>query len=135
MCACASVFIIFMDDVIGVLKDKCVEEFLLDNLHTILHGNETQRYLFIAKCYILIDIFHSKILLVNLEKSAYMIIHPKDEDLKVDLKIKSGVCCQFSCRIQRLGAYPRGYKSAPAEQRKSEAINFITNNQNALITV
>ena len=55
-------FIIFMDDVIKILKEKCVNEFLIANLHSFLHADDTlfsfDRQLFIDKCNILIDTFH-----------------------------------------------------------------------------
>ena len=88
-------FIIFMDDVIDVLKQKCVNEFLIQNLHALLHADDTlvfsfARHLFIIKCNILIDSFHAKKLQLNLSKSSYMILHASDIHVKVDLKLKSG---------------------------------------------
>ena len=88
-------FIIFMDDVIDNLKNKCADEFLIKNLHSLLHADDTlifslERELFILKCNTLIDSFHLKKLQLNLKKSSYMIINPNTKDSRVDLKLKSG---------------------------------------------
>ena len=58
-------FIIFMDDVIVSLKDKCINEFLIGNLHALLHADDTlvfslNRDMFIEKCNILIDSNYKK---------------------------------------------------------------------------
>ena len=88
-------FIIFMDDLIDVLKQKCVNEFLIHNLHALLHADDTlvfsfARDLFIIKCNILIDSFHAKKQQLNLSKSSYMILDASDIHVKADLKLKSG---------------------------------------------
>ena len=87
-------FIIFMDGVSKILKDKCVNEFLITNLHSLLNTDDTlifsfARQLFIDKCNILIDTFHDKKLQLNLKKSLYMIFNADKNDYKVDLKLKS----------------------------------------------
>ena len=87
-------FIIFMDDVVKTLKSKCVDEFLLQNLHVLLHADDTvilslDRELFITKCNILIETFSEKKLQLNLGKSAYMIINPKVDDARIHIKLKS----------------------------------------------
>ena len=88
-------FILFMDDVVEVLKLKCVKEFLIGNLHSLLHADDTlifslQRELFIKKCNVLIDTFHDKKLILNLKKSAFMIINADENESKTNIKLKSG---------------------------------------------
>ena len=64
---------------------------LIGNLHALLHADDTlvfssNRDLFIEKCNILIDTYHKKKLLLNLKKSAYMIMYAN----KNGVKLKSG---------------------------------------------
>lgn len=142
-------FIIFMDDVIDVLKEKCVNELLLNNLHALLHADDTlvfsfDRDLFIAKCNILIDSFHEKKLQLNLKKSSYMIIDTSKSVIKVDLKLKSG-WLPYSATTIYLGALfnDAGLISSDINQHASDKnksvsiklANFVTNNLYAPITV
>ena len=88
-------FIAFLDDIIDYLKEKCVSEPLLDDLHCLLHADDTlllstNRDLFIQKCDVLIELFHGKKMSLNYKKSGYMIINGNRDDLKCDLKIKTG---------------------------------------------
>ena len=88
-------FIIFMDDLIDNLKNKCVDESIIKNLHSLLHADDTlvlslERNLFIAKCNNLIDSFHVKKLQLNLKKSLYMIVNRSNNDDRIDIKLKSG---------------------------------------------
>ena len=58
-------FIAFMDEVIDVLKERCVDEPITHKLHCLLHADDklvlsTDKELFINKCNILIDSFQKK---------------------------------------------------------------------------
>ena len=58
-------FIAFMDDGIDVLKEKCVIEPILSDLHCLSHANDTlvlstNRGMFIDKCNVLLDTFNTK---------------------------------------------------------------------------
>ena len=142
-------FIIFMDDVIANLKEKCINEFLLNNLHILLHADDTlifsfEHNLFIIKCNVLIDSFHDKKLQLNLKKSCYMIVHAKSEGEKVDLRLKSG-WLPYSSSVTYLGSLfsDSGHIGADITQHalnKSKGVdiklaNFVTNNLCAPITV
>ena len=87
-------FIIFMDDVIDVLKAKCINEYLVDNLHELLNADDTlgfslDRESFIKKCNILVDAFHAKKLILYLKMSPKMIIQSTKDDMKIGLKLTS----------------------------------------------
>ena len=58
-------FIIFMDDIIDVLKEKCKEKLIIRNAYYVLHADNTmimsQDYnQFIRKCNVLVNTFHKK---------------------------------------------------------------------------
>ena len=88
-------FIVFLDDVIDNLKLMCPVEPLIDQLHCLLHADDTlilgtDRDLFIKKCDILMDLFHLKRMTINFKKSGYMIINGKKRDIKCNLRLKAG---------------------------------------------
>ena len=142
-------FIIFMDDIVEVLKQKCVNEFLIGNLHSLLHADDTlvfslQRNLFIEKCNVLIDTFHEKKLILNLKKSAFMIINASENEVKANVKLKSG-WLPYETSVVYLGAVVSDSGDIHADikshaQNKGKAVsikfaNFIMNNIYAPITV
>ena len=88
-------FIAFLDDVIDILKEKCGTEPILGNLHCLLHADDTlvistNRDLFTTKCNIFVQTIHQKKMALNYKKSAYMVINPKKEDIRCDLKLEDG---------------------------------------------
>ena len=142
-------FIIFMDDVISTLKEKCINEFLIKNLHILLHADDTVIFsfdheLFVFKCNALIDSFHVKKLQLNLKKSCYMIVYAKSEGDKVLLKLKSGWLPYASSTIYLGSLFSDsgliGNDITQHAVNKSKGVdiklaNFITNNSCAPITV
>ena len=88
-------FITFMDGAINYLKAKCDPEPILEDIHCLLHADDTvilstDHKLFIKKCNHLIDYFNENKLNLNINKSAYMIVNSKKQDGKQPLKLKSG---------------------------------------------
>ena len=88
-------FIIFMDDIIDKLKENCLIEPILKDLHSLLHADNTlvlstNRELFIHKCNVLIDTIKEKKMSLNYKKSGYFIINGMKEDVKCHLKLRSG---------------------------------------------
>ena len=88
-------FIIFMDDIIDKLKEHCLIEPILKDLHCLLHADDTvvistDRNSFIHKCNVLIDTIKEKKMSLNYKKSGYLIINGKGDDVKCHLKLKSG---------------------------------------------
>ena len=86
-------FIIFMDDAINLLKTKCINEEVLQDLHSLLHDTvviSMQRELFIHKCNVLLNSFKEKKLIINWPKSSYLIINGSKVDHKVDIKLTAG---------------------------------------------
>ena len=88
-------FIIFMDDVINLLKTKCINEEVLQDLYSLFHADDTvvismQRELFSHKCNVLLYGFKEKKLIINWSKSSYLIINGSKVDHKVDIKLTAG---------------------------------------------
>ena len=76
------IFITFMDEVIDILKEKCIDQPIIINLHCLHHALGLSRNLFINKCN---NIMHSK----KRGKSGYIIINARKKVLKIDLKLTS----------------------------------------------
>ena len=88
-------FIIFMNNIVETIKEKCADEFLIGNLHILLHADDTMVFSldhesFVNKCNALLDILRDKKLTLNFKKSSYMIIHANNDTLKCDLKLATG---------------------------------------------
>ena len=142
-------FIVFMDEIVDVLKEKCADEFIILNLHTLLHADDTlifslDRLLFIDKCNILIDSFHAKKLELNLGKSSYMIVNANKEDVRAELKLKSGWLPYSSCTLylgalfSDTGLVTHDLNRHAIDKNKSVSVklaNFVINNMYAPITV
>ena len=84
-----------MDQFIGTLRQKCISENLLGELHILLHADDTvlfstSRELFVNKCNTLISSFRENRLELNLKKSAFMIINPDVGDIRVNIKLEYG---------------------------------------------
>ena len=68
---------------INFLKSKCIEEALIHTMHSLLHADDTailstQRHLFVIKCNTMLQYFRENKLKLNIGKSAYLIINPKE---------------------------------------------------------
>ena len=84
-----------MDDIIDSLKEHCLIEPILKDLHSMLHADDTvvlstNRELFIHKCNVLVDTITQKKMSLNYKKSGFLIINGGPEDVKCNLKLKSG---------------------------------------------
>ena len=142
-------FIIFMDDVIEVIKQKCINEAVINNLHVLLHADDTLVFslsheLFVKKCNILINTFHQKKLLLNLKKSGYMIIHDDKSTLRIDLKLESGwlpyreSVVYLGSLFSDSGMIHQDVIQHSLSKEKAVSIklaNFVTNNLYAPVTV
>ena len=87
-----------MDDAIDVLKENCVIEPILSDLHCLLHADDTlvlstNRSMSIDKCNVLLDTFNTKKIGLNFKKSEYMIINGKSDDIRCDLNLLDGWLC------------------------------------------
>ena len=72
-------FIIFINDLIDYVRERCITELVIDMIHILLHADDTvvlstQEDLFIQKCNIMLQYFDINKLKLNLGKSGYMII-------------------------------------------------------------
>ena len=101
-------FIIFINDLIEYLKDRCIAETLIDTMHSLLHADDTailatNRELFVIKCNHMLDYFRINKLNLNLSKSAYLIINGKDIDTKTDITLNNGRL-EYKPQVVYLGA-------------------------------
>ena len=88
-------FIIFMDDFIDIVRDKCIKEPVIGLLHILLHADDTavlstSRDLFIKKCNVLLSAFKVKKVSLNLKKSGFLVINPKSREDTYDIKLEFG---------------------------------------------
>ena len=92
----ALLFIAFINDLVEYLETRCSSEPILEDLHCLLHADDTailstDRDSFIEKCNHMLDYFQVNSLSLNLSKSGYLIINGKDGDLKRGVMLKNGV--------------------------------------------
>ena len=142
-------FIIFMDEFIDIIREKCVSENIIGVQHLFLHTDDTivlstERNLFIEKCKILIDAFTNKKVAMNLRKSGFLIINPKYSADRVDVKLNNG-WLSYKSSFVYLGTifWDNGtiYNDINLQaDAKSKSVyiklaNFIRNNPHAPITV
>ena len=109
--ACSSVilFIVFLDDIIDNLKRFCNVEPILNDLHCLLHADDTllistNRDQFTHKCNVLLKLLADKKMKLNYSKSGYMIINGGPSDLKSDLKLDIG-WLEYNSVQKYLGSY------------------------------
>ena len=91
----ALLFIGFINDIVDYLKQRCPPEPLLDDLHCLLHADDTailstDRVLFINKCNYMLDYFSENSLSLNLSKSGFLVINGSNADKK-NLHLKNGI--------------------------------------------
>ena len=138
-----------MDDIIDKLKQKCIDEVILRNVRALLHADDTlilsfDKELFIHKCNVLVETFHTKTFVLNSDKSCHMVINAPVEYIKADLKIESG-WLPYESSVVYLGVMfndggllSEDINNQCRNKDKSVSIklaNFITNNMFAPITV
>ena len=142
-------FIVFTDEIIDILKEKCIKEPVINSLHCLLHADDTlvlstERNLFRHKCDILIKAFHSKKMSINFKESGYMIINGKEADVKCAFKLKAG-WLKYKDKHIYLGAIftdsgkMKDDLNAFTEDKGTDVIiklaNFIYNNKSAPVVV
>ena len=99
----------YMDGLFDHLDNKCSLEELLADIHTLIHADDTiilstDRNNFIKKCNEVVYFFHTNGLSLNLDKSAYLIINPKDIDTKTNIILDSGIL-KYRSVIEYLGVF------------------------------
>ena len=98
----------FMDDLFKHLGEGCATETLLQDIHTLIHADDTIilstcRQKFIHKCNMAIDFFHSNKLKLNIGKCKYTVINPGKND-KTSLILKGGTL-KYTNTLKYLGIY------------------------------
>ena len=93
-----TLFLIFMDEFISLLREKCIDENVIGNLHILLHADDTvilstNRELFTTKCNTLITALTEKKLSLNIKKSGFMVITPQNPQDRIDVKLENGWLC------------------------------------------
>ena len=103
----ALLFILFIDDLVNYLEERCEAEPILDLLHCLLHADDTailstNRDNFIDKCNHMINYFNENLLALNLSKSGYLIINGKAGDHKSNLMLNNGYL-EYKSELKYLG--------------------------------
>ena len=96
-----------MDGLFQHLEEKCSLETLLSDIHTLIHAGDTiilstDRLKFIRKCNELLRFFDMHHFKLNLGKSGYFIINPKENDVKHSIMLESGFL-KYKSEIEYLG--------------------------------
>ena len=104
----ALLFITFMDGLFQHLEENCSLETLLTDIHALIHADDTtilstDRLKFIQKCNELIRFFNMHRLKLNLGKSGYFIINPKENDVKHSIMIPESGLLKYTSEIVYLG--------------------------------
>ena len=99
--------VVFIDDLVKYLEERCPTEPILEILHCLLHADDTailstNRALFTEKCNHMLDYFDENSLSLNLSKSGYLIINPKEGDHKCNLMLKNGFL-EYNSEVKYLG--------------------------------
>ena len=142
-------FIIFMDEFIDIVREKCIREQVIEMLHILLHADDTavlstDRMLFIKKCNVLLAAFKMKKVSLNLGKSGFLVLNPQKEEDRFDIKLDSGwlTYCSSYVYLGAIfsddGAVTTDVDLHVAQRQKSVFVklsNFIRNNPAAPITV
>ena len=89
-------FIFFMDGLISFLQNNCIQEPILGIIHCLLHADDmivisTDRDTFVRKCNLMLQYFEDNRLSLNFSKSKYMIINAKENDVKCDIRLNTGI--------------------------------------------
>ena len=101
-------FLVFINDLITFLKSKCIEEQLIRMMHSLLYTDDTailstQHHLFIIKCNTMLQYFRENKLKLNIGKSAYLIINPKENDQRCSIQLHTGFL-GYKSKVHYLGA-------------------------------
>ena len=138
-----------MDDLFKYLDDRCSAEAIKGDIHTLIHADDTiilstDRASFIKKCEHVVMFFTENRLKLNLGKSAYLIINPKQTDTKSTIVLSSGVL-KYCSEIEYLGVYvtdngslKKDVKRFLDKKRANVSIkytNFCKSNRNAPLHV
>ena len=89
-------FVIFMDQFIDIVRERCVKEPVIGVLHLLLHADDTAvvsttKDLFIIKCNVLLDAFKAKRVSLNIKKSGFMVINPSTNGDRTDIELTDGI--------------------------------------------
>ena len=86
----------FMDGLFHHLEEKCTLEGILNDIHVLIHADDTiilstSRDKFIHKCNEVLNFFDVNLLNLNLGKSGFLIINPKEGDRKSNINLNTGL--------------------------------------------
>ena len=142
-------FVIFMDEFIDIMRDKCIRENVIGMLHILLHADDTavlstSKELFLQKCNTLLAAFKQKKVSLNLKKSGFLVINPKNAEDRYDLKLENGWLSYNASFVylgavfSDTGAVYHDVNQHACQREKSVYVklaNFMRNNPAAPITV
>ena len=103
----SNLFMLFVHDLIDYIQQRCINEPVIDNMHTLLHMDDTlilstQRSLFEMKCNLMLDYFEENKLKLNLGKSGFLFINGNNMDVKEPIMLKNGLL-SYKSEITYLG--------------------------------
>ena len=138
-----------MDEFIKELRDLCINEIIIGDLHMLLHADDTvvlsmHRDLFIKKCNSLVKLFNDKRLQLNMKKSGFMVINPKTTNDRTYIKLNSGwfkyvtSYTYLGVTISDTGLINQDIIQHAKDKKKSVYVklaNFVRNNEYAPISV
>jgi len=111
----SNLFMLFVNDLIDYIQQRCINEPVIDNMHTLLHMDDTlilstQRSLFEIKCNLMLDYFEENKLKLNLGKSGFLFINENNMDVKEPIMLKNGLL-SYKSEITYLGLIFRFMRS------------------------
>ena len=100
-------FIMFINDLIDLIRARCVSEPLIEAIHVLLHADDTlilgtNRSLFVKKCNFMLEYFNNNKLKLNLGKSGYLFINGKESGEQIVINLSNGVL-HYKHKIVYLG--------------------------------
>ena len=95
-------FLIFINDLIDYVRNRCVNEPLIEAMHVLSYTDDTlivstDRLLFKKKSNIMLDYFMENKLRLNLGKSGYLLINGKRNDKKSTIYLQN---CPLEYKIE-----------------------------------
>ena len=94
-------FIIFMDEFIDFVRERCMQEPIINSLHLLLHADDTavlstDKQLFIQKCNVLLQGFREKKVSLNIKKSGFLVVNPSNGNDRDNIELDNGTLKYYS---------------------------------------
>ena len=102
-------FNVFIDDLFEYLRNNCTTETLLQDIHALIHADDTiivstNKQKFIHKCNLTMKFFQENKLKLNMGKCKYIVINRSIRDKKESLVLEGGTL-KYTDSLKYLGVY------------------------------